>query len=314
MSKAKRPRVELRYYEVPQGEWVLPLLGDSWKRNYGNDTTCQHFHNLTEIGVCHYGDGKMQDAERAVVPYGPGTLTLFPANVPHNTISTTASQIDFWEYLFLDVPALMRAYYGEDNLAAENFLERMRSVPHVFAPGAAPELFAAVHALMEEMRCPGRPYGHDIVKSMATAVLLLYARIAPAGAMPAPESGAGEMQIRPALSFVSRHYAEPIRVEDMAASCHLSETHFRRVFFEATNLTPLDYLSLERVQRACELLQKTDADMAVVAAKTGFISQTTFNRTFRKLVGTTPYHWKRTHRAAEASATHYYITAREGWK
>ena len=53
MSKAKRPRVELRYYEVPQGEWVLPLLGDSWKRNYGNDTTCQHFHNLTDIGVCH---------------------------------------------------------------------------------------------------------------------------------------------------------------------------------------------------------------------------------------------------------------------
>ena len=36
--------------------------------------------------------------------------------------------------------------------------------------------------------------------------------------------------LEPALLYVSRHYAEEILVEQMARSCMMSESHFRRIF------------------------------------------------------------------------------------
>ncbi len=37
MGKKKKDTIELRFYEVPQGEYVLALLGDNWIRDYGHD-------------------------------------------------------------------------------------------------------------------------------------------------------------------------------------------------------------------------------------------------------------------------------------
>ena len=37
MGKKKKDTMELRFYEVPQGEYVLALLGDNWIRDYGHD-------------------------------------------------------------------------------------------------------------------------------------------------------------------------------------------------------------------------------------------------------------------------------------
>lgn len=44
----KKQEIEFRYYEVPEGELVLPLIGKSWIREYGNDTVARlHVHNLS---------------------------------------------------------------------------------------------------------------------------------------------------------------------------------------------------------------------------------------------------------------------------
>ncbi len=313
MSKTKRPRVELRYYDIPHGDSVLALLGDSWKRNYGNDTTCQHFHNLTEIGFCRYGAGALQDGEDSVCPYSAGTFTVFPANFPHNTLSATLTQIDFWEYLFLDAPRLVQELYQDDPLAADNLLHRLRRAPHVFSAAQEPELAAAIQAVMEERRQPGRDFSREITRAMVRSLLFRIARTAPPGEDAQAVWEGGELQIHAALAYVAKHYAEPIRIEALADACHLSETHFRRVFFEAMNMTPLDFINLERIQRACEQMQKTGDSMEVIAAHTGFATQSSFNRTFLKLVGTTPYHWKKKNDHCEANRVQFHITAKEGW-
>ena len=52
MGKKKKDTIELRFYEVPQNEYVLALLGEDWIRDYGHDEVNLHFHNLMEIGFC----------------------------------------------------------------------------------------------------------------------------------------------------------------------------------------------------------------------------------------------------------------------
>ena len=60
------------------------------------------------------------------------------------------------------------------------------------------------------------------------------------------------------LDFVSYHYMEDIRIEDLAKICHISETHFRRVFTSHMKVSPLEYINSVRIHTACEFLQKTD--------------------------------------------------------
>ena len=46
MGKKKKDTIELRFYEIPQNEYVLALLGENWIRDYGHDEANLHFHNL----------------------------------------------------------------------------------------------------------------------------------------------------------------------------------------------------------------------------------------------------------------------------
>lgn len=50
MSRKKKPRMEYRYYEVPEKCPVLVLQGEKWLQNYGYQIDYLHFHNLMEIG------------------------------------------------------------------------------------------------------------------------------------------------------------------------------------------------------------------------------------------------------------------------
>ena len=88
MGKKKKDTIELRFYEIPQNEYVLALLGENWIRDYGHDEVHLHFHNLMEIGVCRNGTGKLiLDEEQR--PYQPAMVSIIPNNYPHVTISNT---------------------------------------------------------------------------------------------------------------------------------------------------------------------------------------------------------------------------------
>ena len=74
MGKKKKDTIELRFYEIPQNEYVLALLGENWIRDYGHDEVHLHFHNLMEIGVCRNGTGKLiLDEEQR--PYQPAMVS-----------------------------------------------------------------------------------------------------------------------------------------------------------------------------------------------------------------------------------------------
>ena len=101
MGKKKKDTIELRFYEIPQNEYVLALLGENWIRDYGHDEVHLHFHNLMEIGVCRNGTGKLiLDEEQR--PYQPAMVSIIPNNYPHVTISNTKEGPSYWEYLFFD--------------------------------------------------------------------------------------------------------------------------------------------------------------------------------------------------------------------
>ena len=84
MKKAKG-KVELRYYDIQQEEFLIALQNRNWQNKYQTEADSLHFHNLLEIGICTQGHGTMR-LEDNVVSYEAGMITVIPANFPHNTI------------------------------------------------------------------------------------------------------------------------------------------------------------------------------------------------------------------------------------
>ena len=99
-------------------------------------------------------------------------------------------------------------------------------------------------------------------------------------------------KIRPALVHIELHYHEDLKIKELAEICNISEPYFRRLFGSCMKVSPLEYINIIRIQKACELLQKEDVSMSSLAWKTGYSSVSTFERNFKKIVGESPKKWR----------------------
>ena len=312
MAARKKDKVELRYYDIPQKEGVLALTGDEWIREYGEGIDNLHFHNLLEIGICRFGTGDLvldQRAER----FGPDMISVIPRNFPHTTNSDPGTY-GSWEYLFLDPGTLLREHFGENEILQRRFLNLLGRDAFFGPVSQYRSLSSVVELILDEMRTKGAFY-IEKVRGLLLSLLFEIARIAKKEDEDEPDvqlrTGVGPIQN--ALKYVEEHYADPIRIEELAKECHISETHFRRLFSEYIDMTPVGYVNLVRVLRSCEALRSSNASMSTVAQNCGFSTVSTFDRNFKQVLGVTPYQWKKDPKNYESRLLEVNVSVRKGW-
>jgi AraC family transcriptional regulator len=101
-------------------------------------------------------------------------------------------------------------------------------------------------------------------------------------------SGLAPHRLRRVLSCIDMRLAEPIQVCELAEEVHMSPFHFTRMFKLATGHSPHKYITLQRVERAKELLATSDMPIAAIAAAVGYQTQAHFTGVFARHAGTTP--------------------------
>lgn len=84
-----------------------------------------------------------------------------------------------------------------------------------------------------------------------------------------------------------------ISIAEVADACNLSRSYFIRAFRETTGQTPHQWLVSQRIERACNLLRRTDAPLAEIAVLCGFADQSHFTRLFSSAMGKPPGNWRR---------------------
>lgn len=94
--------------------------------------------------------------------------------------------------------------------------------------------------------------------------------------------------IEKSKKFILSNYDKSLSVDEMAAHVHMSVSFFSKVFKETTGFSPYDYLLSVRLDKAKELLQKTDEPVQNIAFKTGFNSTSNFIYFFKKEMGISP--------------------------
>ena len=116
--------------------------------------------------------------------------------------------------------------------------------------------------IIEEEQCKRSNYKYAIL-TFGLNLLLFFDRLDQKETEEKPLSDTMDY-IRKLINYMELHYMENIMAKDLAKSCELSETHMRRIFLEYTNATPLEYLNLVRINKACELLMKGNCSVESV--------------------------------------------------
>jgi transcriptional regulator GlxA family with amidase domain len=87
---------------------------------------------------------------------------------------------------------------------------------------------------------------------------------------------------------MDRDYSQPLNVEALARSVHMSAGHLSRTFRRAFGESPYSYLMTRRIERAMMLLRQTDLSVTDISLAVGCASLGTFSTRFTELVGVSP--------------------------
>jgi AraC family transcriptional activator FtrA len=96
------------------------------------------------------------------------------------------------------------------------------------------------------------------------------------------------------LQWARAHLDQPLTVRDLAAHANLSTRQLARRMQAELQAGPLDWLHHQRIVRAQELLERTDASIEQIATSCGMGTATTLRRHFQRVLGVTPTAYRAT--------------------
>ena len=95
------------------------------------------------------------------------------------------------------------------------------------------------------------------------------------------------------IRYVEDNYDKDIRLNDLADIGYLQTNYFCKVFKNASGMSPMEYVTNYRIQKACDLLSNTDKSVTEVCFEVGFHDASYFARMFKELIKTSPREYRK---------------------
>ncbi len=95
-------------------------------------------------------------------------------------------------------------------------------------------------------------------------------------------------------TVVQSNLYSSLSIDQLAQLCHMSTSSFKRKFKEVYGESPKRYITRKKVEKAVALLNAEDARISDTAYDVGFETISTFNRSFRSVMGVSPSEYRLT--------------------
>ncbi len=95
-----------------------------------------------------------------------------------------------------------------------------------------------------------------------------------------------------ARQYLEEHFDQPIGLDELAARLGVSPFHLCRTFTREFGTSMTDMLTLIRVERAKEMLDRGELSIKEVAGRSGFSDANYFAKVFRKVSGCSPSEYR----------------------
>lgn len=99
--------------------------------------------------------------------------------------------------------------------------------------------------------------------------------------------------VKDILRYIREHYTEDITLDRLAEYVELSRTYVSGLFKKETGMNLTNYITNYRIEKAKELLRDTNLKSYEVAEKVGFLDESYFSRSFKKITGESPNSFKK---------------------
>ncbi len=243
------------------GVELLAVLSLQWKETVPVDVPGRPFCALS---LRLRGDAEVVEGDRAAT-LSTGTVTYMPHDADYSIRS------------------------GEEELIVVHFLlkgdhSRRLEVFSPARPAEAQRLFSLMLSVWSQ-REPGYYF---------RCLSLFYALIAELSASEDATEQRAYEKIRASVEYLHLHYTDPsLTVRSLCARSFLSDTHFRRLFFEVFGMMPLQYLNALRIDYARALLRERNVPIEEAARLCGFGDAKYFCSLFRRAVGVSPSQYRK---------------------
>ncbi len=95
--------------------------------------------------------------------------------------------------------------------------------------------------------------------------------------------------LQPAVEYINKNFTDNgFTVEDLAGSCNISSSYFRRIFHNVYGISPIDYIINKRITYATELLGTNFYSVKQVAEKCGIPNSKYFSTLYKRKTGKSP--------------------------
>ncbi|HEY3028986.1 MAG TPA: AraC family transcriptional regulator [Bradyrhizobium sp.] len=233
-----------------------------------------------------------QGAKRAmlgerVFNYGAGQYLIVSVDLPviSRVIEASGKQPYLGVAITLDPAAIARLLL--ETTAGERIPADPDDALGLGVSDAPPELLDAVLRLL---RLLDRPEDVSVLKPMIEREIL-WRLIGGAQGTLVRQIGLADSalcHIRRAITLIRTRYAEPLRVEELAAVAGMSAASFYRHFKAVTAASPLQYQKQIRLLEARARLIAGPQNVAAIGFDVGYESPSQFSREYSRLFGAPP--------------------------
>jgi AraC family transcriptional regulator of arabinose operon len=105
-----------------------------------------------------------------------------------------------------------------------------------------------------------------------------------------------EQRIQRVITLMTEDLRSEILLDEIAQSVNLSASRLRHLFKDETGISPTQYLKVQRMLKAKELLETTFLNVKEVMLRVGVKDKSQFVRDFKKAYGLSPAQYRARHR------------------
>ena len=243
----------------------------------------EHHHTDCELSLFLKGRGTYAVGGR-VYEFEAGDVFLFGSNEAH-CITEVREDMDLLNIHF--APKLLWEH-AENMELLGLFAARSKHFSHCFPhtdTALREQVLALEHELLEKRAC-----------QLITAKCLLfyvfvhmireYDCINPERLFTSPSSTT--KSLGKAIHYINEHLDEKLTLQRLAEVACMTPTYFSSVFRKFNGVSPWEYITIKRVEKAVEMLKTTDLTKLQIAEYCGFSSPSNFYKAFTRVTGKRP--------------------------
>jgi len=265
------------------------------RMNPQEDTEGLHFHDFHELVIITKGTGThVTGQERYVI--SPGDVFLIRPGISHGYRDTEnlelinilyfPNKLKIPDFDLENQPGYIAFFELEPKLRAKhNFEGRLRlNIEDLM------ESNIIVSQIENEIKNEKSGFRYMAISHF----MRLRGFLARCYASQKSESSQVLLRLGELLQYIDRNIEQPLPLSSLIKKARMSQSTLNRIFRQALNCSPIEYILKKRVIYASALMREKHLSVSEAAMESGFNDSNYFSRQFKKIMGIAPSFYRKT--------------------